>query len=85
MATLEKQWKDGGILSASYSGVGNATITFSSDINEGVDREIEIAIRDLDNTISIERTVRQYGKREEFNGSDGEIFMSDGGTFNVIK
>lgn len=85
MATLTKNWNDGGSLSASYNGVGNDSISISSDINEGIDREMGIKIKDISNTVSVERIVRQYGRREEFYGSDGEFSIANGGTFNVIK
>lgn len=81
MAELVKQWNDGGSLSATYTGSGDGEAIFSSDTNEGIDREMTVAFKDKSGKVSVERTVKQEGLREVF--SDFEL--ADGGTFNVIK
>lgn len=82
---LKKPWNDGGSLSVTYDGDGDGTAIFSSDVAEGLDREMTVAFSDDDKTITIERKVKQVGMREVFTGYD-EIFMTaDGETFNSIK
>lgn len=85
MAELVKQWNDGGNLSVSYEGDGDGSAVFSSDVNEGKDRSINVAFVDRDRTIIIDRVVSQEGRRQAFSGSDGAFILADGGTFNVIK
>ena len=78
--TIDYQpWQDGN-LSVSYSGNGNGLATFSSDANEGVDRET-IATFKADN-LSVQRVVSQIGMREIFNE---DFILADSGTFNVLK
>ena len=81
MATLVKQWDDGGNLSVTYVGSRDGSAVFSSDVNEGIDREMAVTFKDSSKKISIERKVRQEGRRESF----GDIVLADGGTFNVLK
>ena len=85
MATLVKQWNDGGSLSATYEGNRDGSAIFSSDTNEGVDREMSVYFNDSSKKISVERKVRQEGRREVFSCTDGDFLLADGGTFNVIK
>ena len=85
MAELVRQWNDGGNLTVVYDGDRDGSAVFSSDTNEGVDREMNVLFKDVSGKVSHSRTVLQEGRREPFFGSDGEIALSDGGTFNVIK
>ena len=79
MAKLVKQWNDGGSLSVIYDGDRDGSAIFSSDTNEGIDRNMSVFFKG--GGISIERTVKQEGMREVF----GDFSLADGGTFNVIK
>lgn len=86
MATLIKQWETGaGNLSVTYEGDGDGTAIFSSDVAEGLDREMTVAFSDDDKTITIERKVKQVGMREVFTGYDEIFITADGETFNSIK
>lgn len=86
MATLIKQWSTGtGNLSVTYEGDGDGTAIFSSDVAEGLDREMTVAFSDDDKTITIERKVKQVGMREVFTGYDEIFITADGETFNSIK
>ena len=80
MATLVKPWNDGGNLSVTYEGSGDGSAVFSSDQNEGIDREMSVTFKGAGQ--EIERVVRQEGLREIFNE---EFILADGGTFNVLK
>lgn len=81
MATLVKQWPTGtGNLSVAYDGDGDGTAVFTSDANEGIDREMLVSFEGGD--LSVERKVTQIGLREIF--EEGFI-LADGGTFNVLK
>lgn len=80
MATLVKPWNDGGNLTVTYTGSGDGTAVFSSDQNEGIDREMTVTFKGAGQ--EIERVVRQEGLREIFNE---EFVLADGGTFNVLK
>lgn len=83
MAELVKQWNDGGSLSVSYDGDRDGTAVFSSERNDGLDREM--SVRFVAGNSSAERTVKQIGMREVFNAADGGFLTADGGTFNVLK
>lgn len=78
---LKRQWNDGGSLSVSYDGDRDGSAVFSSDVNEGIDREMPVYFKDVSGKVSVERAVKQEGRREVF----GDIALADGGTFNVIK
>lgn len=80
MAELVKQWNDGGSLTATYEGSGDGSAVFSSDVNEGIDREMSVFFKG--NGLSVERKVRQEGMREVFTE---DFVLNDGGTFNVLK
>lgn len=82
---LKKTWNDGGSLTATYEGSGDGSAVFSSDIAEGLDREMIVVFRDSGNTVAVERTVKQVGMREMFVPSDGEFILADSGTYNVLK
>ena len=77
---LIKKWNDGGSLTATYGGSGDGTAVFTSDTNEGIDREMSITFKG--GGVSVERTVRQEGLREIF---EDDFLLADGGTFNVLK
>ena len=79
MATTVKQWNDGGSLTVTYTGSGKGSAVFASDLNEGLDREMTVTFKA--NSIQEQRTVRQEGRREKFNG----FILANGGTFNVLK
>lgn len=85
MVELRKPWNDGGSLSVTYEGSGDGTAVFSSDVAEGIDREMIVVFRDNVNTVAVERTVKQVGMREVFTGYDEIFITADGGTFNSIK
>ena len=83
MAELVKQWADGGSLTATYEGSGDGSAVFSSDVNEGIDREMSVTFKG--GGISVERSVKQEGKRLRFRCKDGLFLLKNGGTFNVLK
>lgn len=85
MATLVKPWNDGGSLFATYEGSGDGSAIFSSDVAEGLDREMIVIFRDGGRTVAVERKVLQVGMREMFVPNDGDFFLSDSGTYNVLK
>ena len=80
-------WKEGdGNIVISYTGKGNAPISFYSDTrNEGIDREQKVSVYTTDASLSADVIVRQPGIREVFNVADGGFVLSDGNTFNVKK
>lgn len=80
MATLVKPWNDGGNLSVTYEGSGDGSAIFSSDVAEGLDREMSVVFRGAG--LSVERIVKQEGMREIF---EEDFTLVDGGTFNVLK
>lgn len=79
MKELFKQWDDGGILSVTYNGDGDGSAIFSSETNEGIDKEMYVLFRGAG--LEVERKVKQEGRREVFE----DFILSDGGTFNVVK
>ena len=83
MATLTKPWNDGGSLSVTYDGSGDGSAVFSSDVNEGIDREMSVLFKGAEQ--SIERMVKQEGLREEIRTADGLIFKASDGYFGVLK
>lgn len=85
MAELVKPWNDGGSLSVAYEGDGDGSAVFSSDVAEGLDREMIVVFRDGGRTVAVERKVLQVGMREMFVPNDGEFILADGGTYNVLK
>lgn len=84
MNTITKQWNYGDTLTIEYSGEGNGEATFSSDTNEGEDREMQILIESASG-IRHTRVVRQEGKREPLQGSDGVFCGKDGERFLCLK
>ena len=85
MKSVIKPWNDGGSLSVAYEGDGDGSAVFSSDVAEGLDREMIVVFRDGGRTVAVERKVLQVGMREMFVPSDGEFILADGGTYNVLK
>lgn len=86
MAELVKPWNDGGSLSVAYEGSGDGEAIFSSDSYEGIDREQSVIFKDVNNSVSVERTVRQEGIRQKFITADGKVFcVTDGGRFGVLR
>lgn len=83
MKSVIKPWNDGGSLSVSYEGYGDGSAIFSSDVAEGLDREMEV--RFVGGGASLTRKVKQSGRREMFVPSDGDFIVSEGGTYNVLK
>lgn len=85
MAELVKQWDDGGSLSVTYDGNGDGSAVFTSEINEGLDRETDVKFADRERVISIRRKVTQIGMRERFITSDDEVFAVTDGVYGVLK
>ena len=86
MEEVRIKWNEGeGYITATYEGSGDGSLTFISDVNEGIDREQSIEVKTIDNKLSVNVSVKQIGLREIFNCIDGEFILADGGTFNVLK
>lgn len=85
MATLTKQWPTGtGNLSVTYEGSGDGDAVFTSDINEGIDREMSVCF--VGGGESIERVVTQEGLRQPFGLNGGGVFrLKNGGRYGVLK
>lgn len=85
MATTQRAWENGDILTADYTGSGDGIATFSSVVNEGVDRELTVTFEG-DNAPSTTRKVVQSGKRQPLILADGaELYFADGARAIVIK
>lgn len=85
MAELKKQWSDGELLTVAYDGNRDGSATFTSDVNESIDREMVVTYVDKDRKVSVAQMVKQVGLREVLNASDGLLITSDGETLNVLK
>ena len=84
MAELVKQWDNGGSLSVTYEGSGDGSAVFSSDTNEGIDREMSVFFKGAGETI--ERKVTQEGMRQPIGLVGGGVFrIANGGRFGVLK
>lgn len=83
MKSVIKPWGDGGNLTVTYIGHGDGSAVFTTDANEGIDREMVVTFEGAGQ--EIERTVKQEGKRLRFRCKDGLFILKDGGTFNVLK
>lgn len=85
MATLVKQWPTGtGNLSVTYNGDGDGTAVFASDVNEGIDRVMDVTFKAGD--VVEQRIVTQEGLRQPFGLSGGGVFrLANGGRFGVLK
>lgn len=81
---MEKRipWNNGGgDIILSYDGEGDETVTVTSDVNEGIDRQQTITVTH-DENLKAELQVTQIGRREVF---VDDFILKDGTTFNVIK
>lgn len=85
MAATTKQWQDGGSLTVTYEGSGDGSAVFTSEPNEGIDREMDVTFVDKSRAVQVTRTVKQIGLREVFTGYDEIFITADGGTFNSLK
>lgn len=85
MAEFKKRWSDGELLTVTHDGDRDGSVTFTSDANESLDREMVVTYVDKDRKVSVAQMVKQVGLREVFNASDGDFILADGGTFNVLK
>lgn len=59
MATVVKQWGNGGALTIDYTGDGDGTAVFSSSENTGEERTMEVSFVDASRSVIVVRTVRQ--------------------------
>ena len=83
---LKKTWNNGGSLTATYEGSGDGTAVFSSDANEGIDRETTVIFSDKEGTVTIEKVVRQEGLRQPYRLKNGGVYrVSSGGRYGVLK
>lgn len=82
-----KQWDNGDLLTLSYSGEGNGSISVMSEPNEGIDRSMIVVISTTKGSpvASQDIIVNQEGLREVFHVSDGAFLLSDNSTYNVLK
>ena len=88
MATKTIAWTTGdGNITLTYNGQGNDTVSVSSNINEGIDREqtINLSTTKGNNPKSVDIVVKQEGMREVFVASDGSFLLANGGTLNTLK
>ena len=81
---LVKSWPSGGNLSVTYNGSGEGEAVFSSDPNEGIDREMTVTFKG--GGIEETRKVTQVGLRQPFGLASGGVFrVKGGGRFAVLK
>jgi hypothetical protein len=89
MATKNIPWATGGgNITITYTGVGNDSPSLSAAANEGLDREQILTFKTTEGSPqkTIQRTVRQAGRREVLCVAEGDFLLAgNGGTFNVIK
>lgn len=88
MAELIKQWNDGKNLTVTYTGSGDGEAVFTSEVNEGIDKEISVTIKTTKGNNPKEESVmvKQSGMREEYVTSDGDTYMtSDGEIYGCLK
>ena len=90
MASKEIPWtQGGGSIVCTYTGAGDAPLTFSSDPNPGLDRVQDVDVCTADGSVSVSVSVRQTGLRAEYmvKGANGpEAFeTADGELFAVLK
>lgn len=84
MKSVIKPWANGGNLTVTYTGNGNGSVVFSSDANEGIDREMDITF--IGAGQSIEKKVAQEGLRQPFGLAGGGVFrVKGGGRLGVLK
>ena len=88
MAELIKQWNDGENLTVTYTGSGNGEATFTSEVNEGIDKEINVIVRTTEGNNVDEKSVvvKQAGLREEYITADDEVYMTaDNEIYGCLK
>lgn len=87
MGTKIKWSESNDYITATYNGSGNETVLVSSDINEGIDRQMTINVKTTQGSNQKTKSiiVSQLGLREVFSPSDGSFILADGGTYNVKK
>ena len=86
MKEVRIKWDEGeGYITAIYEGSGDGSLTFNSDVNEGIDREQSIEVKTTNDKLSVSISIKQIGLREVFTCTDGDFILADGGTFNVLK
>ena len=86
MAKLIRQWNNGGSLSVSYEGDRDGSAIFSSEVNEGLDREMLVVFADSSKTVRIEKKVRQDGMREEYVTADNDVYITaDNEIYGCLK
>lgn len=86
MEEVRIKWNEGeGYITATYEGSGDGSLTFNSDINEGIDRKQIIKVKTTDDKLSVGISVKQVGLREVFTCTDGAFLLLDNTTFNVLK
>ena len=83
MGELKKLWKNGQSLTATYEGSGDGEAIFTSDTNEGIDREMSVTFKG--GGVEVERVVMQEGLREEIRTADNLVFKVKDGVFGVLK
>ena len=83
MANLVKNWNDGSALTVAYDGDGDGTAVFTSDANEGIDREMTVAF--VGGGMVAERTVKQKGLRVRFITADNLVFSGADKVFGVLR
>jgi hypothetical protein len=59
MTELVKSWNDGGSLSVSYEGDGDGSAIFSSDVNKGAERRMDVSFIDASRNVIVVQTVHQ--------------------------
>ncbi len=62
---LIKPWNDGGNLTVTYDGSGDGSAIFTSDINNGEKRTMQVSFVDSSRSVVVVRTVTQAGKPAE--------------------
>lgn len=87
METKIKWSESNDYITATYNGIGNETVLVSSDVNEGIDRQMTINVKTTQGTNQKTKSivVSQFGLREVFSPNDGSFILADGGTYNVLK
>lgn len=79
-----KPWPYGGTLTAEYTGYRDGQATFSSEPNDGIDRQMEVPFKAVDTVEKL--TVTQEGLRQRFITADGKVFcVAGGGRLGVLK
>lgn len=62
MATLSKNWSNGGTVDVTYTGDGNGSAIFSSTPNTGSERTMTVRFVDGGRSIVVERLIKQAGQ-----------------------